>query len=73
MDSKIFTTGVFDGGLWGRGKCFLTAYLCYFITVIIQTLHTSSFILVYVDILHIVNVVMLRFVFPSPEKLHFGH
>ena len=50
----------------GVGIFFFTEELYYFINVIIQVLHISSFILIYVDILHIVNIVMLRYVFPSP-------
>ena len=38
-----------------------------------SNLHNSWFIFVYVHILHIVNIIILRYVFPSPEKLHFGH
>ena len=51
----------YDGGKNSTrgGNVFLTKKLYYFINVIIQTLHISSFILVYVDILHIVNIVML--------------
>ena len=47
-------------------KFFLTYYLYYFINVSIQTLLISRLILVYVDILHIVNIIMLRRIFPSP-------
>ena len=40
---------------------------CYIITLHMDiTLHISSFILVYVDILHIVNIAMLRCVFSAP-------
>ena len=45
----------------GEGKLFFDIVA---INVIIQTLHISSFIPVDVDILHIVNIVMLRRVFP---------
>ena len=47
---------------------FLAEELYYFINAVIQTLHISNFILVYVDILHIVNIVMLRCVSPAPRK-----
>ena len=65
--------GVSRGAVGGRGSVFMTEQLYYFIKVIIQTLHISSFILVYIDILHIVNIVSLDVLFPPPEKLHFGH
>ena len=68
MDIKIFTTwGVRREVLCEGGEMFfLTEQLYYFINVIIQTLHISSFILVQVDILHIVNIVMFRCVNYSP-------
>ena len=42
------------------GKCLFdrVTALYYFINVITQTLYISSFILVYVVILHVVNIVM---------------
>ena len=54
--------------LWEGGNVFLMEQLYYFINVIIQTLHIR-FTLVYVDILHIVNIVLLRCVFSSPRKI----
>ena len=54
--------------LWDGVKCLFERLtkLYYIINIIIQSLHSSSFILIYVDILHIVNIVMLRWVFPYP-------
>ena len=66
IDIKIFTTAGVQRGAVGGGDFFLTELLYYFISVIIQTLYISSFILVYVDIFYIVNIVTLRRVFPSP-------
>ena len=37
-----------------------------------QTLHISIFIIVYVYILHIVNIVMLHCVFYTPWNIDFG-
>ena len=73
MHIYFFITEEGLGDAVGGVKCFFDSQLYYFINVIIQTLHICSFILVYVDILHIVNIVMLRCVFPALEKLHFDH
>ena len=54
-------------GRCGGGECFLTVTIL-FHECKIQTLHISSVILVYVDILHIVNIVKLRCVPPTHKK-----
>ena len=58
MDIKIFLTG----GRAGRG--FLRLIFFYFINAIILRLHISSFIVVYIDIWHIVTVCYILMFFP---------
>ena len=51
------------------GKCFSNRVTIYYLfNVIMQTLHISRLILVCVDILHLVDIDMLRCVFPSHRK-----
>ena len=74
---KIFTTRELWGDVVGRGKFFFERVaMLYYINVIIRTLHISSFILIYIDILHIVNIVMSHFgkkSYATHEKVHFGN
>ena len=63
-DIKIFTTGGFWGGVLWRGEMFFfTFHQCNNTNITYQQI-----IFVYVDILRIVNIVMLRCVFPPNLK-----
>ena len=59
MNIKIFTTEGFGDVAVEGANIFFDRATILFDNFIIQTLHISSFILVYVDIFHIVNIVML--------------
>ena len=66
---KNLTWKGFEGRCGRGGKYFFPKVTIYFINVIIQTLHIRSFILVYIDILHIINIFILQRVFPSSWKI----
>ena len=50
----------------GGGECFFDRVTILFHKCNNKTLHISTSILVYADVLHIVNIVILHCVFPSP-------
>ena len=62
----MFTTGALDGVLRQGGKCFFDRVTLLFHQCNNTNITYQQFILVYVDILHIVNIVMLRCIFPAP-------